>query len=102
MNDAMACILTALKSGPKTTLELQALCPTTHAAKPVYDARQAGYVITRKSLPNRVALYTLVGRLPDAPVEAAASRTPAASSRAPVPVEFGNPASVLAYGRGRR
>ena len=98
MNDAMVCILSALKSGPKTTLELQAACPTTHAAKPVFDLRQAGYVITRRSLKNRVAEYKLVGRLPDAPVGAGnpvrvtSSRpeTAPASSRVPrVPV-FGD------------
>ena len=105
MNDAMTAILAALRHGPKNTIELQALCPTTHAAKPIFDLRAQGYVITRRSLPNRVAEYKLVGKLPDAPVDAGmgantvatGKRAVPASSRAPV--EFGNLAAIKAYGR---
>lgn len=97
MNEARDAVLAALRTGPKTTLELQRLCPTTHAAKPVYDLRQDGWVITRRSLPNRVAEYTLRGR--DVPEEAAATPLVAVSSRARPPVEFGNPAAIKAYGR---
>ena len=103
MNTAAEAVLAALQDGPKSTIELQALCPTTHAAKPVFDLRQDGWIVTRKSLPNRVALYTLVGRMPDVPEGAEVIPPASAPSRASrPPVEFGNPASVLAYGRGRR
>lgn len=93
MNPAMTSILENLRDGPKTTVFLQRFCGTTHAAKPVYDLRQLGYVISRKSLPNRVALYTLISE-PGAPVGAGERATTQvgdlsrpgspASSKAPV------------------
>ena len=102
MNAAAEAVLAALQDGPKSTIELQALCPTTHAAKPVFDLRQDGWIVTRKSLPNRVALYTLVGRMPDVPVAAVQGKpaldTPRAAATRP-PVEFGNIAAIKAYGR---
>jgi len=102
MSDAMAAVLAALQDGPKSTIELQALCPTTHAAKPVFDLRQDGWVITRRSLPNRVAVYELLGRMPDVPEAGAAIPPAAPPSRARPPIEFGNIEAVRAYGRGRR
>ena len=101
MNDAMAAVLEALRLGPMNTLQLQALCPTTHAAKPIWDLRQAGYVITRRSLPNRVAEYRLIGRVLDVPVEAGSRTTLPASTRAPRTVPaFGDLAAIRAMRRG--
>jgi len=100
MNAAAEAVLAALRTGPKTTLELQALCPTTHAAKPVFDLRQDGWIITRRSLPNRVAEYKLLGREPVVPEGGAVIPPAAPPSRAKPPVEFGNVAAIRAYGRG--
>ena len=102
MNTAAEAVLAALRTGPKSTIELQALGMIVHAPKQVYDLRQDGWVINRKSLPNRVALYTLVGRMPDVPVAAVQGKpaldTPRAAATRP-PVEFGNIAAIKAYGR---
>lgn len=96
-------VLDRLRKGPATTLDLQALGTIVHAPKQIHDLRLDGWVIARTSLPNRVALYRLIGHVSDAPVETPAIPPVGVSTRTPrPPVEFGNPASVLAYGRGRR
>ena len=59
MDQACPAVLARLQRGPANTLELQAAINTTHVAKPIYDLRQAGWTITTRRLPNRVALYTL-------------------------------------------
>ena len=101
LDKATSAVLERLKRGPANTVELQAMGMIVHAPRQIYQLRQDGWVITTTRLPNRVALYKLVGRIPDAPVDAGnpvrvtSSRpeTAPASSRVPrVPV-FGDVAS---------
>jgi hypothetical protein len=69
MDRATSAVLARLRRGPASTVELQREIATTHVAKPIYDARSAGYLITTRRLPNGVAEYRLL-KEPDAPVGA--------------------------------
>jgi hypothetical protein len=91
-NEPAQGVLRQLRTGPKTTIDLQRDLPLTHAAKAVYDLRHAyGFEITTRRLSNRVALYTLIAE-PSPPLGAAGTPPPAAPSRAPV---FGDQAAIF-------
>ena len=89
-------VLQRLRNGPAGTVELQR-SPIVHVAKNILDLRRAGYLITTTRTSNGTALYKLIGKLPDAPVEGGSPlrvSTPP-SSRAPRTVpQFGDVAAI--------
>lgn len=59
LTDQALWVLDRLRKGPASTVELQKTLPLVHVAKEIYLLRMAGYAITTKRLPNRIALYRL-------------------------------------------
>jgi hypothetical protein len=80
-NDRAQRVLRRLQQGPTSTVELQLELPMVHVARQIWELRHwYRWRIKTGRLPNRVAVYTLVGAETPAPV--------AVGPKAPV---FGDP-----------
>lgn len=71
-NQRCKMLLAALRTGPKSTLDLQKTLPLVHVARQVWELRHwYGFQIKTGRLPNNVAVYTLLpspAAHPDGPV----------------------------------
>jgi len=62
-NERARMLLSLLSRGPASTLDLQRDLPLVHVARQVWELRHwYGYEIRTTRLPNRVAVYRLVGK----------------------------------------
>lgn len=93
-NEQARIVLSRLKQGPQSTIELQT-APIVHVARQIWELRHwYGWKIVTGRLPNRVAVYRLLGQEAAMPLELVGGKVPAPIPPSRSPLTFGDPDSI--------